>query len=458
LKNKGIGNLYDKLLQSEDGIEDGLSKAASILASIDYISNRKVRNSLKGLNMAIGGGMAAHAVFRFVREARENAMFSLSVDDLDEPVYEIASNLMREHQKDRKIKSFTIRTKLESIPFSNKAKKVLTTDTDQDAVVKMTLGGHDFEVVSSIPEPPQKGENNSNMKYIGIRKITFYSKKYESIEFMRTELQRRIDIQSKEGITPYIYTNGEYSFNSTELRTRPIESIILKEGQMETLTNHIGRFLEDEELHNKYGLPYHTGILLEGPPGTGKSSVVTGLASDFQMNLYQISLSDIDGDSDLIDTFSGIKPRSIVVLEDLDVLGASNLVDRDAEYERESVTMSGLLNVLDGNMTPHGMILIATTNHAENLDPAIVRSGRIDLTMKLDYLDDLQLKNLVKFFTNKEYDFPHVTPEDEITSSDVSGIFRNHLKNPENAIEEIRALIELKKSGITLVEKESFVD
>lgn len=444
MKEKGINKLYDKILQSEDGIEEGLSKAASILASIDYIGNTKVRNSIRGVNIAIGAGMAAHAVFQYIREARENAMYSLSVDDLDESTYEVASNLMRDHQKEKDVKSFTVRSKHEPIPFSNKVKKILTTETDQDSVVRVSLGGYDYQVVLSIPEPPQKGENQKTA-YIGIRKITFYAKKPEAIEYMKAELQRRVDAVMKEGVTPLIYTNGDYSFNSTELRVRPIESIILKEGQIEEVTGHINRFLEDEELHNKYGLPYHTGILLKGPPGTGKTSLATGLASHFQMNLYQISLSDIDGDSDLNETFSSIRSRSIVVLEDLDVLGATSLVDRDAEYEKESVTMSGLLNVLDGNMTPHGMILIATTNHAENIDPAIVRSGRIDLSMTLDYMDNVQLNNLVKFFTNKEYVFPDITEEDQITSSDVSGIFRKHLKNPEGAIDEILSMIELKK-------------
>lgn len=456
MKEKGINKLYDKLLQSEDGIEEGLSKAASILASIDYIGNSRVRNSIRGLNVAIGAGMAAHAVFQYLREARENSMYSLSVDDLDEVTYDVANDLMKDNQKVKDVKSYTVRSKHEPIPFSNKMKNILTTESDQDSVVRISLGGYEYQVVSSIPEPPQKGESQKTA-YIGIRKITFYSKKSEAIEFMKKELQDRVDSVMKGGITPLIYTNGDYSFNSTELRVRPIDSIVLKEGQIEQVTGHINRFLEDEELHNKYGLPYHTGILLKGPPGTGKTSLATGLASHFQMNLYQISLSDIDGDSDLNETFSGIRSRSIVVLEDLDVLGSTNLVDRDAEYEKESVTMSGLLNVLDGNMTPHGMILIATTNHADSIDPAIVRSGRVDLTMTLDYMDNVQLENLVKFFTNKKYDFPDITEEDEITSSDVSGIFRTHLKNPEGAIEEIRTMIEMKKAKV-VIEEEVKVD
>lgn len=444
MKEKGISKLYDKLLQSESGIEEGLNRAASILASIDYIGNDKVRNSIKGLNIAIGAGIASHAIFQYVRESRENSMYSLSVDDLDENIFGVATELTEEHQSKKDIRSFNVRSKVEQIPFSNRVKKIVTSESDQHSVSRVSLGGYEYQVTLTVPEAPQKNEKSGPV-VIGLRKITFYSKKYEAIEFIKEELQRRVDITMKEGVKPFIYTNGDYSFNSSELRTRPIKSIVLKDGQIGEVTGHISRFLEDEDLHNKYGLPYHTGILLKGPPGTGKTSLATGLASHFQMNLYQISLSDIDGDSDLNETFSGIRSRSIVVLEDLDVLGATSLVDRDAEYEKETVTMSGLLNVLDGNMTPHGMILIATTNHADNIDPAIVRTGRIDLTMTLDYMDNSQLNGLVKFFTDKEYNFPDISVEDKITSSDVSGIFRSHLKNPENAIEEIREMIKVKK-------------
>lgn len=457
MKNKSFRKLYDKLLQSEDGIEESLSKASNILTSVNYVSNRRIRNSIKGFNVAIGVGMVGHTLFQYIREARENSMYSLVIDDLDESTFEVAENLMKLHQDTESIKSYTVRSKYESIPFSNKTKKILTTEIDQDSVVRMDLDGYEYQVVLSIPDPPSgkgKGKNDNGPMVMGLRNITFYCKKREGIEHVKSILQAEVDEMMKAGIKPLIYTNGDYGFNSTELRTRPLESIVLKSGQMEEVVDHINQFLEAESDHNKYGLPYHTGILLKGPPGTGKTSLVTGIASYFQTNLYQISLSEIDGDGDLIETFSSIKPRSIVVLEDLDVLGASNIVDRDAEYERESVTMSGLLNVLDGTMTPHGMILIATTNHAENLDPAITRTGRIDKTLELNYLDNDQLDRLVYFFTNKKFEFPEILPEDRVTSSDVSGIFRSHLKDPSNAIPEIRQMIEVAKLHLDIEEEE----
>lgn len=437
--------MYDKILQTNDSIEEGLSKASSVLAGINYISNDKVRNTVKGLNIAVGVGMVAHTIFQYVREAQEESLYSLSVNDLDEHTFDVASELLEEFQEEQSVRSFTIRTKFDSIPLSNKTRRVLLTDTDQDSVVRFNYSGHQYQGHLTIPEPPTKSEKNSGASVIGIRKITFYCKKSGGIKALQDELQRRVDARALEGVKPLIYVNGDYGFNSSELRTRPLESIILKEGQVESVVEHIEKFLSYEKLHNEFGLPYHTGILLKGPPGTGKTSLTAGLASHFQVNIYQISLSNIESDADLNDIFSGIQPRSIVVLEDLDVLGSTSITDREAERDEDSITMSGLLNVLDGNMTPHGMILVATTNNADNIDPAITRRGRIDKTLTLDYMDNAQLERLIKFFTGKTFKVPTITPADKITSSDVSGIFRTYLDNPENAIGEVVDMIEEKK-------------
>lgn len=69
--------------------------------------------------------------------------------------------------------------------------------------------------------------------------------------------------------------------------------------------------------------------------------------------------------------------------------------------ESPGVTMDGLLNALDGMLTPHGLITCMTTNHAEVLDPALVRPGRVDLAMEFGYLDADQLRRLLKAFMGR---------------------------------------------------------
>jgi chaperone BCS1 len=84
--------------------------------------------------------------------------------------------------------------------------------------------------------------------------------------------------------------------------------------------------------------------------------------------------------------------NSIILLEDIDsIFNQRSSVGR---RRRASVTFSGLLNALDGVRTQEGRILFMTTNHPENLDPALVRPGRVDLQVKLDYASFYQMEEL----------------------------------------------------------------
>ena len=79
--------------------------------------------------------------------------------------------------------------------------------------------------------------------------------------------------------------------------------------------------------------------------------------------------------------FAELPPRCIVLLEDVDTAGVGRRDSVDADQDNESksaVTLSGLLNVLDGVSSQEGRILIMTTNHIEHLDDALIRPGRSD--------------------------------------------------------------------------------
>jgi len=126
-----------------------------------------------------------------------------------------------------------------------------------------------------------------------------------------------------------------------------------------------------------------------------------------------------------------------VVLEDIDTVTAAK--DRD---KSDGVTMQGLLNVLDGFQSPHGVITIMTTNHRETLDPAIIRPGRVDLEESLSAMDDSQLRKLCMYaMEHVPEDLPHITPEDGITSAMVMGEVRKHVPNFEEAADDIVKLV-----------------
>lgn len=108
-------------------------------------------------------------------------------------------------------------------------------------------------------------------------------------------------------------------------------------------------------------------------------------------------------DDDTLNTLLNNSPmRSIILLEDIDAIFVDRTsVQKQNQQFSRSVTFSGLLNALDGVRSQEGRILMMTTNHREKLDPALLRPGRADVHVELNYASEKQMKGLFnKFFPN----------------------------------------------------------
>lgn len=124
---------------------------------------------------------------------------------------------------------------------------------------------------------------------------------------------------------------------------------------------------------------------------TGKTSVGRALASHFGMDVWYLPLSDVQKDSNLLNVISQIRSRSILLLEDVDVFRAA----KERTDTGDTVTLSGLLNALDGFATPHGLFTILTSNEKQMIDPAVLRAGRVDLTEHFAAADEDQIQRLL---------------------------------------------------------------
>lgn len=227
----------------------------------------------------------------------------------------------------------------------------------------------------------------------------------------------------------------------SDVPRRRLETVVLQAGQKERLVADVEDFLGSEQRYNELGIPWHRGILLEGPPGTGKTSLAQALATHFDLDVYFVPLSDLAADTGLLRLVSAVRPRSMLLLEDIDVLqAAKDREDKASESDTvESLSLSGLLNALDGLATPSGLITILTTNHPGVLDPALVRPGRVDRVEHIGVLDDDQLRRLVTQFLGPA-DLP---PIGDLSLSPASVIeqLKRH-PEPEDAIKAIIELLE----------------
>ncbi|KAL0934231.1 mitochondrial chaperone BCS1 [Colletotrichum truncatum] len=198
--------------------------------------------------------------------------------------------------------------------------------------------------------------------------------------------------------------------------SRPFSTVILNEKTKKELVEDVADYLSPatRKWYSNRGIPWRRGYLLTGPPGTGKSSLSLALAGFFKMRIYIVSLNSISANEENLATlFAELPRRCVVLLEDIDTAGLThtreeNDVTDNADAKEGAgdmvpgqltpgnsttsntsrLSLSGLLNILDGVASQEGRVLIMTTNHVEKLDKALIRPGRVDLVVKFSLADE----------------------------------------------------------------------
>ncbi|VDM18607.1 unnamed protein product [Hydatigera taeniaeformis] len=200
---------------------------------------------------------------------------------------------------------------------------------------------------------------------------------------------------------------------------RPLNSVILSEGVAESIIADIQEFISERMIayyllnpsgssdwYCARGIPYRRGYLLYGPPGCGKSSFITALAGHLEYNICVLNLNELGMSADRLDHLLTHAPlQSIILLEDIDaaVPNREESISLAQRYGRayegmQGLTMSGLLNALDGVASTDGRILFMTTNYVDHLDPALVRPGRVDFKAEVGLCTEDQLARMFSRF------------------------------------------------------------
>lgn len=213
---------------------------------------------------------------------------------------------------------------------------------------------------------------------------TLYSQR-NIFEELFTEAHRLAE-QFTEGKTIVYTSRGtEWQRFGDPRRKRPLESVILDKGVKERIVDDVKDFLHSGRWYYDRGIPYRRGYLLHGPPGSGKSSFIQALAGHLDYNIAILNLSERGLTDDRLNHLLTIIPKgTLVLLEDVDAAFSNRRAQSDADgYQGANVTFSGLLNALDGVASAEERVLFLTTNHVDRLDEALVRPGRVDMTVRL---------------------------------------------------------------------------
>jgi mitochondrial chaperone BCS1 len=232
-------------------------------------------------------------------------------------------------------------------------------------------------------------------------------------EFVNDIVQCHI---SRQGVQSYLYTYNDGWDYIEGYSSRALDSVVLEPGEKEHLLEDIAQFRRSKQRYKRLGVPYHRGYLFYGPPGTGKTSLVSALAAHFGLSIYTLNLADFN-DRSLMVAVNQVPRNSVLLFEDIDCMrgsqsrdgadsgtgqnGQTALSSKETGAIQIGITLSGLLNVLDGFHAPSGVLFVMTTNHVEKLDQALLRPGRIDYKLYLGKASDHQKMELYRrFFPN----------------------------------------------------------
>ncbi|XP_059070739.1 AAA-ATPase At3g28580-like [Cryptomeria japonica] len=219
-------------------------------------------------------------------------------------------------------------------------------------------------------------------------------------------------------------------------------------------------FSQREKYYKDVGRAWKRGYLLYGPPGTGKSTMIAAIANFLEYDIYDLELSEVKSNTELRSLLIGTTNRSVIVIEDIDC--SLDLSGRVKKAEKESrgiheipaidesgghnskVTLSGDLNFTDGlwSCCCSERIIIFTTNHVDRLDPALLRSGRMDKHIHLSFCTFPAFKVLARNYLGVE-DHPLfeqvevLMKEAQMTPADVSEELMRVTDDPTAALEKL---------------------
>ncbi|MBG9984780.1 ATP-dependent zinc metalloprotease FtsH [Aerococcaceae bacterium DSM 111022] len=215
-----------------------------------------------------------------------------------------------------------------------------------------------------------------------------------SMNFNMGKTNAKIYDQSTEGIT----------FNDVRGQDEAKESL-----------EEVVDFLHEPDKYTEVGAKMPTGVLLVGPPGTGKTMLAKAVAGEAEVPFFSISGSEFvemfagAGAARVRDLFKQAKEKApcIIFIDEIDAIGKKRSGKTIGNDEREQ-TLNQLLTEMNGFEDNPGVLILAATNQPESLDPALLRPGRFDRQVQVELPDLVGREEILKVHAKKVKHNPNV--------------------------------------------------
>lgn len=290
------------------------------------------------------------------------------------------------------------------------ANQILFTETDHEGVYKTGLvndpnlterlyaAGADFRTdIQRISSPLEK------FLWSWVVPILLF---YALGQFMSRKLASRMGGGANSMMFGMGKSNAKIYVPSTEgIRFHDVAG----EDEAKESLQEIVQYLKDPSQYTAIGAQMPKGILLVGPPGTGKTMLAKAVAGESNVPFFSISGSEFVemfvgmGASKVRDLFTQAKEKSpcIVFIDEIDAIGQKRSSGSLGGNDEREQTLNQLLTEMDGFEGNTGVIILAATNRPESLDPALLRPGRFDRRIPVELPDLKGREEILKVHAKK---------------------------------------------------------
>ena len=221
-------------------------------------------------------------------------------------------------------------------------------------------------------------------------------------------LMRRM--MNREGGNSLMFNMGK---SNARVYIKSTTGILFKdvagEDEAKEALQEIVTYLHDPSRYSEIGATMPKGILLVGPPGTGKTMLAKAVAGESNVPFFSMSGSEFVemfvgmGASKVRDLFRQAKEKApcIVFIDEIDAIGGKRVAGSLGGNDEREQTLNQLLTEMDGFESNNGVVILAATNRPENLDPALLRPGRFDRRVPVELPDQKGREDILRVHAAK---------------------------------------------------------